>query len=297
MPDIPVWNKCDNRCVMCTNSPAFARQDGAQYGLRCQIEKLERYIRGLSPVYLKNSGDAGFVALTGGEPTLHPDFIKLVAYFRRRLPGTPITLLSNGRHFADLDFTLRFLKAAAPPFAVAVPLHAASARAHDAVSGVRGSFAQTVRGLENILSRPAGPGVEIRIVLHRKNINELSSLLKFILRRFPALPRYRVVIIHYEIEGMSEANHKDLALKLSESAAELKRNLPVIRRFPDLRLYHFPLCVLSPGLRPLARVTLTREDRIYPAVCRGCARRRACLGLMAEYSKFFGNSELRRLKR
>ena len=95
MPDIPFWNKCNNKCVMCTNLPAFARLPGDNYGLKGQIGKLERYLKGLGPVYLKNDGSADFVSLTGGEPTIHPDFFKLLSYFRKRLPGLPITLLSN----------------------------------------------------------------------------------------------------------------------------------------------------------------------------------------------------------
>ena len=297
MPDIPVWNKCDNKCVMCTNAPAFARQAAPAYGLRAQVVKLERYLRGLGPVYLKNADKAGFVSLTGGEPTLHPEFLKLVAYFRRRLPGTPITLLSNGRRFAGRAFAEKFCAAARPPFAVAVALHGPSARIHDRVSGVKGSFSQTVAGLKNLLAIPGAPALEIRLVLHRGNIAALPETLGFLLKTFPDTGAYRVTAIHYEIEGMSEANHRRLSLRLSESAAALGRCLPLIKKFEDFSLYHFPRCLVRKELRPLCRVTLPPEDRVYPPrACAGCRARRGCLGLMAEYSRFFGDSELKPLK-
>ncbi|HCC47585.1 MAG TPA: hypothetical protein DEQ38_05650 [Elusimicrobia bacterium] len=297
MPDIPVWNKCDNRCVMCTNEPAFALQAAAHYGLANQVRKLERWLKGLGPVYLKNPGRAGFVSLTGGEPTLHPDFFKLLAYFRLRLPGVPITLLSNGRRFGNRAFAEKFCAAARPPFSVAVALHGPSARLHDAVSGVKGSFAQTAAGFRNLLALPGAPFLEIRLVLHRRNIAALDKTLGFLLREFPDTNRYRVTAIHYEIEGMSLANHRKLALKLSASAAKLGECLPQIKRFADFRLYHFPLCVVRKELRPLCRVTLPPEDRVYPAhKCGRCAARKSCLGLMAEYRKFFGDAELKPLK-
>jgi MoaA/NifB/PqqE/SkfB family radical SAM enzyme len=297
MPDIPVWNKCDNKCVMCTNTPDFARQGAANYGLRGQVGKLERYLKGLGPVYLKNADKAGFVSLTGGEPSLHPDFLKVIAYFRRRLPGTPITLLSNGRRFSGRAFAEKFCAAAKPPFAVAVALHGPSARVHDAVSGVKGSFAQTVAGLSNLLSIPGAPALEIRLVLHRRNIAVLDKTLAFLLKAFPDTGKYRVTAIHYEIEGMSLAHHRRLSLRLSDSAAALGACLPLIKKFRDLRLYHFPLCVVRKELRPLGRVTLPAEDRVYPQrACGLCRARRKCLGLMAEYSKFFGDAELKPLK-
>ncbi|MDD2805068.1 MAG: radical SAM protein [Elusimicrobiales bacterium] len=297
MPDIPVWNKCDNKCVMCTNEPAFALQAASHYTLKNQVEKLERWLRGIGSVYLKNAGRAEFVSLTGGEPTLHPDLFKLLAYFRLRLPGVPITLLSNGRRFGNRAFAEKFCAAARPPFSVAIALHGPSAAVHDAISGVRGSFAQTVRGFKNLLSLPGAPFLEIRLVLHKKNISALDRTLRFLLKTFPATAAYRVTAIHYEIEGMSLANHRKVALPLSASAAKLGGCLPLIKQFSDFRLYHFPLCVLRKELRPLCWITLPPEDRLYPArVCGRCTARKKCLGLMAEYAKFFGDGELKALK-
>lgn len=295
MPDIAFWNKCDNKCVMCTNTPGFARQDPAGYGLRSQIVKMEKYLRGQGRVYPKNADKADFVSLTGGEPTLHPEFFKLLAYFRRRLPAVNITLLSNGRRFADKEFTSRFLKLAVPPFSVAVALHASKAPAHDAITGVRGSFARTVEGLENLFALARGQEVEIRLVLHRRNIKELPALLKFLLKKFPDTARYAVTAIHYEIEGMSAANHESLGLKLSDSARVLNGEAELLSGFADFRLYHFPLCLVGKALRPLCRITLPEEDRIYTARCRACAARKKCLGLMLEYYKKFGDGELARI--
>ena len=295
MPDIAFWNQCNNRCVMCTNEDAFARHDPSLYGLKSQVGKLERYLGGQGGVYFKNDDKPGFVSLTGGEPTLHPDFFRLLAYFRRRLPGAGITLLSNGRTFADGAFTKRFLKIAAPPFSVAVPLHAASAALHDKVAGVKGAFGQTMAGLENLFAGGGAVGLEIRLVLHRLNIKALPKILACLLEKFPDTARYRVTAIHYEIEGMSLKNHRRLALRLKESASALGGALPLIKKFKDLRLYHCPRCAVRRELRPLCRVTLPPEDRVYPAKCAGCAARRGCLGLMAEYYKAFGDGELRRL--
>ncbi len=295
MPDIAFWNKCNNRCVMCTNEASFARHDPALYGLRAQVEKLERWLRGRGGVYLKNDEKRGFVSLTGGEPTIHPDFFRLLAYFRRRLPETGITLLSNGRRFADAAFTRRFLAVAAPPFAVAVPVHADTPALHDKIAGARGAYAQTMAGLDNLLAAGGAVDVEVRVVLHRLNVRRLGRLLASLLERYPDTERYRVTLIHYEIEGMSLANHRRLALRLRDSAAALAAALPRVRRFRNFRLYHFPRCLVRKELRRLCWVTLPKEDRVYTEKCRGCAARRGCLGLMAEYHKAFGDGELRRL--
>jgi pyruvate-formate lyase-activating enzyme len=281
---------------MCTNTPSFSAQDSAQYRLKGQVEKLERYLRG-ARVYGKNADRADYVSLTGGEPTLHPEFFQLVNYFRRRLPGTPITLLSNGRRFADRHFASRFAAAARPPFAAALALHGPGPRVHDAVAGVRGAFTQTVRGIKNLLELAPELGLEIRIVLHGKSVSAFPKTLAFLLKEFPGTSRYSVSVIHYEIEGMSKLNHRLVGLRLSDSVAALRSAGALPGRFRDLRLYHFPVCLVPAALRSRCRVTLPREERIYPPVCRGCAARRKCLGLMLEYYKRFGDAELRPVKR
>jgi len=176
-----------------------------------------------------------------------------------------------------------------------VPRPAASAVLHDRVAGVKGAFAETLAGLENLLALGLLP--EIRIVLHRLNVGDLRNLLALLLERFPAADSMRVAVIHYEIEGMSQKNHGNLALRLAASSAALSAAFPLIKRFGGLRLYHFPLCVVDAKLRDRCLVTLPPEDRIYTGKCAGCRARAGCLGLMAEYHKKFGDGELRPLKR
>ncbi|MCX5785638.1 MAG: radical SAM protein [Elusimicrobia bacterium] len=296
MPDIAFWNKCNNKCVMCTNMPYFARSSIDKYSLKLQIEKLERYLGGKRNIYWKNSDKADYVNLTGGEPTIHPEFFKLLAYFRRRMPKTPINLLTNGRRLADRRFLASLLKIARPPFGFIVPVHGPGPALHDGITGVTGSFIETMTGLENLFSMAPGRDIEIRLVLHRLTVRTFQGILRLLLKKFPDTARYTVVAIHYEIEGVSEKNHGLVALKLKDSAKAVAGAKGLIARFANFKLYHFPLCVLSPSLRKLARVTLPEEDRLYPAVCGSCSARSRCLGLMLEYYKAFGGGELKALK-
>jgi MoaA/NifB/PqqE/SkfB family radical SAM enzyme len=293
MPDIPVWNKCDNLCAMCANSKRFARNTSRDYSLRRQALRLERHLRGRE-AYRKNARTAGAWNLTGGEPTLNPDFLKAVAYFRRRLPGERLILLSNGRRFADKAFAAAFAGAARPPFGLAVSLHGPSAAAHDAVTGVKGSFGQTVAGLKNIFALENALETELRVILHRLNCGELAAILRFIKRTFRGRA-YRLVIMHYESEGRGAANSARLGVALAETARQVNSCARLISSFKDAALYHFPLCLLKPSLRRLAVVSLPPEDRVYPAACRGCAGRSGCVGLMRPYFKAYGGGELRRL--
>ena len=294
MPDIPVWNKCDNRCVMCANSRSFTLNSGRHYLLRRQALRLERHLRGAA-VYSKNARVEGAWNLTGGEPCLNPDFLKAIAYFRRRLPGEQLTLLSNGRRFADRDFAAAFAAVAKPPFTLAVSLHGPSAAAHDAVAGVKGAFSQTRDGLKNIFSLPGAPFIEIRVILHRLNYRRLEATLGFIKRSFRGRT-YRVVLMHYEHEGRGARNQAKLGVKISGTAGAVNAVSRALLGFREARLYHFPLCLLKPGLRRLAVVSLPREDRVYPPVCGPCRERAGCVGLMRPYFRGYGAGELKAIR-
>jgi len=297
MPDIAVWNICNNKCIMCTNDPSFARQECGQYRLKGQILKMEKYLKGKDNVYAKNAGDRSYLNLTGGEPTLHPDFFPLITYFRRRLPGTFISLLSNGRKFCDEEFTKKYLLAAKPPFATVIPVHSSSPEEHDYIAGAAGSFEETVKGIENILKyRKKGQYLDIRYIHHGIGKNRLSNTLNFMLERFPDTRQYSFTVIHFEIEGHSFIDLDKIRLTLTESAADVLKAKPLIDRFRYFELYHYPLCVLDEGLRPLARITLPQEERVYPEnICGKCSQRKNCLGLMIDYYKIFGDKELHAL--
>lgn len=289
MPDIPVWNKCDNKCLMCANTASFAKNTAGDYLFLNQAGRLERYLRGGS-AYRKNARTRGAWNLTGGEPTLNPDLLKTIAYFRRRLPGEELVLLSNGRRFADSAFTAAFAAAARPPFSVAISLHGPTAAEHDRVAGAKGAFKETVRGIRNLLALSRGPSLEIRVILHKLNYRRLSAMLRT-LRRLPG--SFRVVIMHYESEGRGARNERRLAVRLSATARRVNACSRALGAFGEIRLYHFPLCLLAPALRRYAFISLPPEDRAYAPACRGCSARGRCVGLMRPYLRRFGSGELK----
>lgn len=280
---------------MCANEPAFGRAPSGRYRLKGQIKRFESWLSGSDGAYDKNSENRAALNLTGGEPALNPDFLKLLAYFRRRAAGGELTLLSNGRRFADAGFAGAALKAAGAPFVAAVSLHGSTAARHDAISGVRGSFDAALAGLRNILARKSrGQALEIRLVLHRRNIKDLKNLLSLLLREFSGFKGWRAVAMHYELEGRA-LNNSSLALRLTTSSGAVNSCAGLIRRFGEFRLYHFPLCLLKKELRPLAWVTLPPEDRFYAAACGPCSLRAGCVGLMARYNARFGAGELKKI--
>lgn len=294
MPDIGLWHRCNSHCLMCTNMDSFINASDRHYDLPAQLRKLRRFAAtGSSRVYARNGAETDYILFTGGEPTLHPDFFRLMDEFRKALPAMPFCLLTNGRALAYPEVARKTLSILGQPLCVAVPVHGRDARSHDSITRAPGSFGQTMKGIKNLFRwRTPAQEIEIRVILHKKSIRQLDGLLAFLLAEFPDTRRYRLTLMHFEVEGQAEKNFKSLQLSLTDCVAGLARSTGLLDKFEEFRLYHFPLCVLPEQLRRRAWNTLPKNDVHYLRKCRGCVLKRNCLGVQRWYCGRFGDAEI-----
>ncbi|MBN1887695.1 MAG: radical SAM protein [Thermoflexales bacterium] len=111
------------------------------------------------------------VRLTGGEPTLHPQFAEIIAQVVAS--GFDFTVFTNAL-WPDPDRVVRLLAQAPRCSGLLVSLHGAEAAAHEAFSGVPGSF-ETVK--ENIARAvAAGLTVATSTVLTCDNYGQVKDI-------------------------------------------------------------------------------------------------------------------------
>lgn len=284
MPSLSVTNKCNNNCVMCTNpDPDKWVQDP---GLESMIMRVKKFFAGEN-TFLEEYGDT--FALTGGEPTIFADLVKLMLEINRIKPQVRIQCLTNGRMFAYEKYAKSILSLPLN-LELIVPIHGTNEKKHDAITRVPGSFLQTLKGLNNIFRfKKDDHKVELRWVIHRLNYKEIPRMVPFAKERFPKVDR--VVFIFFEIEGQAEANIKNLRINyydLSSCMRQLKKMWP----FPvEVRFYHFPLCVIDSQFFPLTWRTLPQGEVVFLKKCNKCYLKEFCLGIPKAYLRFFGNKE------
>ena len=118
--------------------------------------------------------DARVLSLTGGEPTLHADaLIGLLEHCKRVAPRLSVHLLSNGRRFADPQFTRRYAAVGLADIMAGIPVYAPEPGLHDFIVQAAGAFNETVHGILNLAS--LGQPVEIRVVIQRHTIPVLTA--------------------------------------------------------------------------------------------------------------------------
>ena len=150
---------CNNACVGCGN--VFASDRSFQ-----PLSAREWYL-----VLDKIAPSACFFEITGGEPTLHPQFREIIRHVETL--RIPFNLLTNGR-WTEPDSIINLLTRASCLNSILVSLHGASANSHEAFTGVPGSFAETVDNIRRAVD--AGLSVTTSTVLTRQNRSEIEAI-------------------------------------------------------------------------------------------------------------------------
>jgi wyosine [tRNA(Phe)-imidazoG37] synthetase (radical SAM superfamily) len=155
---------CNNNCLFCMESDRQGRQRAVasleEDDVRAQIESY--------------SG-RDEILFTSGEPTLNP---RLETYIRWAVQAgyRTIGVITNGRRLSYRAYALSLLSAGLNKLTVSI--HGADAKTHDALTRARGSFAQTLAGLENIkvLRRGFPIDVHTSTVVVKLNLAQLPSI-------------------------------------------------------------------------------------------------------------------------
>jgi len=269
---------------MCTNPRDFGESDVYTQDF------LKQRILGIKKD-LKNKEE---ILFTGGEPTIHPQFLEILKFTRRTYPNNQIELLSNGRRFVYEDFTYKVLQI--PNLTLMISLAGYDSKTHDRVTCSKGSFEQAIMGIKNIfhyINPSLNQKVEIRIVITKINYKYLDKILNLIEKKFPWIDR--TILIFLEIEGRGKENFNKVGLTYKQLSAYLKNIYPYFTKLKELRLYHFPLCVLPPDLWSHVWRTLPEEEVSFLPICEKCLYKKYCLGIHEGYLEMIGSKEFKPL--
>ncbi|MGD8513577.1 MAG: radical SAM protein [Deltaproteobacteria bacterium] len=145
-------------------TPCPARDEEQSYDLR----GLTHQVNALA--------DPENVELCGGESTLDQDLFSLISHARGR-GARRIKLVTSGRWLANWDMLTGLTEGGCRLFEVKI--HGSRPETHEAITGQRGSFDQTLQGLQN-LSTLSGSGeyegaiyVAARVGVTRANLEDL----------------------------------------------------------------------------------------------------------------------------
>lgn len=159
---LEITSRCNNRCPGCSNVYADQRSGPPPMSAREWEALLRPFI-----------SEAVQIRLTGGEPTLHPEFSRIFEYVTAH--DAWVTVFTNGR-WRDPERLLASICGRRHFSGLLVSLHGANAASHEAFSGVPGSFDETVANIRLAIER--GITVAVSTVITRHSWNQLPEIVR-----------------------------------------------------------------------------------------------------------------------
>jgi radical SAM protein with 4Fe4S-binding SPASM domain len=150
---------CNNRCAGCSN--VYAQERPADV-MRASIW------RGLLTDALPAASQ---IRLTGGEPTLHPDFFNILDFATSF--DAWVTVFTNAR-WPNPSEVIQGLVHRPKLAGLLISLHGVRPESHEAFTGVPGSFLETLHNIT--LATEAGIPVTLSTVITRHNWKELDAI-------------------------------------------------------------------------------------------------------------------------
>ncbi len=292
---------CNQECVFCSESVRMRQYQKHPLSYKEMIETITR----------KRREGCEHITFVGGEPTVHPDFLKLLSAAKRL--GYATLLITNGAKLSGERFSAKALPLLDE---IVLSVHGSEPRIHDDLAQSPGSFKKLWKALELMEKAGQRPFVLTNTVVTQKNINDLERTVK-------VLTNHSVVkhclISNLAPDGSALSHYLEQVVKIEELGSRAPRLVEIAqKRGKIIRFFGMPLCALggawesSNDLYWDSRTNVERatshgqvalEDtwnytpqrmRFFPDICASCpAREKKCWGVFRVYHKHFGESGLK----
>lgn len=257
-----VTDVCNSKCIMCPQ----VESNKSYYDVCDEI------LETLRPNQLN------YVGITGGEPTLNIDKLcNLVSEIVKKSNIIPeIHILTNGRMFKDIEDVKKISSIKNCNITFGIPLYSSIAEEHDYITGVDGSFVETIEGLYNLAKYMQK--IELRVVLLRQNYKRLNDLVEFIYRNLPFV--VHIAFMGMEYRGRAESNFDEVSIDAIEYKSELFNAVKnCVRRKLNADIYNLPFCLVDERLEDYCRDSISEWKKIYLPKCEGCIKKEKCSGM------------------
>jgi len=292
--DIKLGFKCNNNCLCCP--AAHMKHLGDQSFSEIRRELIEGIERG-----------AREVVLTGGEPTVRKDILKIVTLCND-LGFEFIQLQTNGRMFSYKGFCEKLIEAGITEFGPS--LHGPTAKIHDYLTQSSGAFNQVVQGIKNL--KELGQIVIINSVITKFNYKHLPETAELLVGL--GVDQYQFAFPH--LVGNAWNNADLICPKKSAIEPFLKKGLDIgIRAGVSVMVEAYPFCFLkgyetyssdlhmppadiadANGFKENQHLERRASGKLKHEKCGECRFDLLCEGPWREYPEKFGWDEFKPVK-
>jgi MoaA/NifB/PqqE/SkfB family radical SAM enzyme len=219
--------ECNNNCIFCY---AGDKKKFSSMTTKHAMEELE------------NGIDIGckIVDFNGGEPTIRKDIFKLLEY-AKIIGYKTISMTTNGRMLYYPEFVDKLIESGLN--SIIISLHGHNSKLHDYLTGVNGSFDQTVTGLKNLKKKYPHVHVCTNTVITKINYMFLPQIAENNIRS--GADACEFIFVHPR--GNAMKNFNEVVPSLKETSEFIPETLNIGKKYDIDHFFmrYFPLCYMK----------------------------------------------------
>jgi len=276
-PYIYVGYHCNNNCVFCSEADEY-------------LEKLKKKsFKEIKKEVLETRKQYDFISFMGREPILREDIFDILR-FSVGLGFRQVGITTNGRMFSYPRFTKEILDTGVKQ--VGISLSGATAKTHDKLTQVSGSFEQTIRGIRNIV-RFKKPGVSLLVNLNLTKLNyfEFKQMLDLLIGL-----GVKEINILFIAPLSKRSRSKNIVMQMSKLGKYVFDILKPYLKNPELKflLVEFLPCSLPREAKKYFFPCLEKNPhKVKIPVCKNCEYKDQCDGVLQDYINLYGIEEFK----
>lgn len=230
-----IGSKCNHKCIFC---PCQWERRDHEISLSVFKERIQE---------IETNDKIDSVILSGGEPTIQCNFFELLRYLNQT--RFYVRLLTNADRLSDLDMVEKIKSVISPSkMDIITAIHSDDSKTHDSITGSKGSFFRTNRGLQNIIHQ--GYQVNLKFCISRINYKRMGNFVDFVYDNFPDSVSLSFCSIDYC--GRANKNSSIVAVEYKEAKRYLEDALEKIEDYENksrkrnIIVTNTPLCSVEP---------------------------------------------------
>lgn len=186
------------------------------------------------------------VTISGGEPTIHPDFFNIIDLFFKR--NISVHVLSNGERFSEQLFREKFLDAVkGKPISITTTFHSHFAAEHEFQNQSTGSFNRSFEGLKALDA--AGINIAVKHCITANNYSELPEFVEWVLNSFSS--NAEIQLWGIDVCGVSNDLAREMFVDYKKIGAYIEKTIDLFENIDSnfervLTINNLPLCMCDP---------------------------------------------------
>ncbi|MFH1691150.1 MAG: radical SAM protein [Candidatus Omnitrophota bacterium] len=297
--ELHISYRCLNDCLFCSEQDALSMLKGKIMPTGIILRKIRQF-------YLKGYRHVTF---TGGEPSLHSNFINIVQF--AKLLGYTTYVTTNGGEFSKKRFSEVALEHLDE---ICFSVHGSNYKVHDFLTRKRGSFNNLKKALDRFETHRTPTFGLANIVITRYNIKILKSIINM-LAEYKKIKQ--LIFSNFSPEGGGLKNFNDLMVPLKQIQEKIPELVDCCRHFSFKPVFFgLPLCTLfgheelsndywwSPRTtiellkqpkKTLLKTTYSfkpNRERVQTKKCESCLKKNVCGGMFEKYIHALDDFEL-----